>query len=157
MKEGPPEAHSMLVQRAGRVMVDSPAAAAEDASLTILRWCRFRDCRRATLGHPCYCHRCCCRSRQSYYSCLFPFPCPYPYLSRYCWGWGQEGEEPSQDTSVPAVVGTEAVATAEGALHLRAWSKTQRPIPGPPSGPARSPRVRGCCGRCGRRETTAIA
>jgi hypothetical protein len=55
---------------------------------------------------------------------------------------------------VPAVVGMEAAAAVEGALHLRARSRTWRPVPGPPSGPARSPQVRDHCGWCGRRGTT---
>jgi hypothetical protein len=71
--------------------------------------------------------------------------------------WGQEGEGPPGDTAVPAVVGAEAVAAVESTLHLRARSRTWRHVPGPPSGLARSPRVRGRCGRCGRRDTVATA
>jgi hypothetical protein len=127
----------MPVQRAGRAVVDAPAAATEDASLATSRWCRSRDCRRRdTPERPCYCHHCCCQSR---YSCLSPSPCPYPCLCRRCWGWGQEGEGPPEGTVVPAVVGAKVVAEEEGALHLRARSRTRRPVPRPPSGPARSP------------------
>jgi hypothetical protein len=46
---------------------------------------------------------------------------------------------------VPVVMGAEAVVAVEGALHLRERSRIWRPVPGPLSGPARSPRVRGCC------------
>jgi hypothetical protein len=150
----------MSVQRAGRVGVDAPAAAAEDASLAALRYCRSRDCRRrVTPGCPCYCRRCCWRSRQKCCSCLSPCPCPCPYPCLYChyWGWGQEGEGPPEDMTVPAVVGTEMSATAEGTLHLRTQSRTRKPVPVPLSGPARSPRVRGRCERCERRGTTATA
>jgi hypothetical protein len=42
---------------------------------------------------------------------------------------------------VPPIVGTEVAAAAEGALHLRAWSRMLRLVPRPQSGPARSPRV----------------
>jgi hypothetical protein len=45
---------SLPVQQAGRAAVDASAAATEDASLTTLRWCWSRDCRRkATPGCPC--------------------------------------------------------------------------------------------------------
>jgi hypothetical protein len=40
---------------------------------------------------------------------------------------------------IPAVVGVEAATAMEGALHLRVRSRTWRPVPGPPSGPAQSP------------------
>jgi hypothetical protein len=70
------------------------------------------DCRRRTTpGHPC----CYCRSCQSHCSHLSPYPC----LCHRCWGWGQEGEGPLEDTAVPAMVGTEAAAAVEGTLLLR--------------------------------------
>jgi hypothetical protein len=54
---------TMLVQRAGHVVVDVSAAAVKNTSLTTSRWCRSRDCtRRATWGCPCYCRRCYCQS-----------------------------------------------------------------------------------------------
>jgi hypothetical protein len=43
--------------------------------------------------------------------------------------------------AVPAMVGVEVAAAAEGALHLRARCRTRRPIPGSLSGPAHSHRV----------------
>jgi hypothetical protein len=58
---------------------------------------------------------------------------------------------------VPVAVGAEVAAAADGTLLLRAWSRTRRPGSGPPSGPARSPRVCGRYGRCERRGTTAAA
>jgi hypothetical protein len=58
---------------------------------------------------------------------------------------------------IPAVVGAEAVAVVEGALHLRARSRTRRPAPGPLSGPAQFPRVQGHCRWYGRRGTTTTA
>jgi hypothetical protein len=149
-RRGHQEHRSTSVQQARRVAVDVSVAVAEDASLATSRWCRSRDCRRATSGCPCCCCRCCCRSRCS---CLSPSTCPYPCLYRRCWGWRKEGEEPSEDTTVPTVVGVEAAAAMEGALLLRA----RRPVPGPPSGSARSPRVQGRCGRCGRRGTIVTA
>jgi hypothetical protein len=137
-------------------VVDAPAAAAKDTSLATLRWCRFRDYRgRATPGRLCCCCRCCCRSHWSHCSCLSLSLCPC--LCRRCWGWGQEGEGPPENMVVPAMVGAEAAAAAEGALHPRARSRTWRLVLGLPSGPARSPRVRGHCRWCGRRETTATA
>jgi hypothetical protein len=140
-RRGRREPRSTPVQQVGHAAVDAPAVAAEDASLATSRWCWSRDCRRrSTSGRLCCCCRCCCRSRCS---CLSPSPCPFP--CRRCWCWGQEGEGPLEDMAVPAAAGV------EGALLLRARSRTRRPVPGPPSGPARSPRVRGCCGRCGRR------
>jgi hypothetical protein len=103
-------------------------AAEEDASLATSRWCWSRNCRRATTGHPCSCCRCCCWSHRSHCSCLSPFPCPSPCLCRHCWGWGQEGEGegPLEGMAFPVVVGAEAVAAVEGALLLRAWSRTWR-------------------------------
>jgi hypothetical protein len=71
-------------------------------------------------------------------------------------GLGQEGEGPPEDMAVPAATDVEAAAATEGALLLRARSRTRRPVPGPSSGPARSPRVRGHCRRCGRRGMAAI-
>jgi hypothetical protein len=130
------EPRSMPVQQVGRDVVDAPTAAMEDASLATLRCCQPRDHRRATLGRPC----CCCRC----------------YYYRF-WGWGHEGEGLPENMVVPAVVGAEAVAAAEGTLHLRARSRTRWPVLGTPSGPARSPRVRGRCERCRRRGTTATA
>jgi hypothetical protein len=130
----------MPVQRVGHAMVDGPAAAAEYASLATSRWCWSRDCRRrATSGHPCCCCRCCCRSHRSCCSCLSLSPCPC--LCHRCWGWGHEGEGAPDNMAVPTAVGTEAVAIVEGALHLRAQSRTQRPVLGPLSGPAQSPQV----------------
>jgi hypothetical protein len=153
-RRGHREHRSTPVQQAGRAVVDAPAAATKDASLATSRWCQSRDCRRrATPGCPC----CCCWSRRSRYSCISPSPC----LCRHCWGWGWgqegEGEGPPADTAVPTVVGAEAAAAAEGSLLIRARSRTRRPVHGAPSGPARSHRVRGHCGRCGRRGTTATA
>jgi hypothetical protein len=51
--------------------------------------------------------------------------------------------------AVPAMVGAEVAAAMEGVVHLRAQSRTGRPVLGPPSGPARPPRVQGHCGWCG--------
>jgi hypothetical protein len=59
--------------------------------------------------------------------------------------------------TVPVVVGVEVAAAAEGALHLRERSRMWRPVLGPSSGPARSPRVCGRCRRCGRTGMTATA
>jgi hypothetical protein len=59
--------------------------------------------------------------------------------------------------AVPAMVGAEVAAAMEGVVHLRARSRTGRPVLGSPSGPARSPRVQGHCGWCGRRGMTATA
>jgi hypothetical protein len=117
--------------------VDAPAAATEDASLATSRWCRSSDCRRRdTPERPCYCHHCCCQSR---YSC-FPLPLALTLAFAVVVGvGGQEGEGPPEDTVVPAVVGAKVVAEEEDALHLRARSRTRRPVPRPPSGPARSP------------------
>jgi hypothetical protein len=39
------------------------------------------------------------------------------------------------------VVGTDVAVATEGALLLRVWSRTWRPVPRLSSGPARSPRV----------------
>jgi hypothetical protein len=153
-RRGHREPRGTPVQQVGYAAVDALAVAAEDASLATSRWCRSRDCRRrATSGRLC----CCCWSRRSRCSCLFPSPCPFPCLCHRCWCWGQEGEGPPEDMVVPAAAGVEAAAATEGALLLRARSRTRRPIPGLPSGPARSPRVRGHCGRCGRRGMTATA
>jgi hypothetical protein len=128
------EPRSMQVQRVGRVVVDALAAVAEDASLATSRWCWFEDCRRrATPGRPCCCCRCYCQSHRSRCCCLSLSPCPC--LCRRCWGWGQEGAGPPKNMAVPAVVGTEATAAAEGALHLRAPSRMQMPILGLLSGP----------------------
>jgi hypothetical protein len=157
-RRGRREPHSTPVQQVGHAAMDAPAVAAEDASLATLRWCRSRDCRRrATSGRLCCCCRCCCRSRRSRCSCLSPSPCPFPCLCRRCWCWGQEGEGPPEDMAVPTTVGVEAAAAEEGALLLRARSRTRRPVPGLPSCPARSPRVRGRCGRCGRRRMAVTA
>jgi hypothetical protein len=151
-RRGRREPRSTSVQQVGHVAVDVPSVATEDASLATSRWCRSRDCRRrAKPGHLCCCCCCCCRSHRSRCSCLSPSPC----LCRCCWGWGRRGAP--EDMAVPSATGVEAAAAAEGALLLRARSRTRRPIPGPPSGPARSPRVRGHCGRCGRRGMTATA
>jgi hypothetical protein len=69
----------------------------------------------------------------------FPLPLALPLAFATVVGvWGRRGGPP-EDTAVPTVVGAEAAAVAEGALHLRARSKTRRPIPGLPSGPAQSP------------------
>jgi hypothetical protein len=155
-RRGRREPRSTPVQQVGHAAVDASAVVAEDASLATSRWCRSRDCRRrATSGRLCCCCRCCCQSRRSRCSCLSPSP--FPCLCRRCWCWGQEGEGPPEDMAVPTAAGVEAVAAAEGALLLRAWSRTRRPVPGPSSGPARSPRVRGRCGRCGRRGMAATA
>jgi hypothetical protein len=157
-RRGRQEPHSTPVQQVGHAAVDASAVAVEDASLATSRWCRSRDCRRrATSGRLCCCCHCCCRSRRSRCSCLSPSSCPFPCLCRRCWCWGQEGEGPPEDMVVPTTAGVEAAAVAEGALLLRARSRTRRPVPGPPSGPARSPRVQGRCGRCGRRGMTATA
>jgi hypothetical protein len=76
------------------------------------------DCRRRTTpGHPCCYCRYYCQSCQSHCSCLSPYP--YPYLCHRCWGWGQEGEGPPEDTTVLDVVDTEAAAAVEGTLLLR--------------------------------------
>jgi hypothetical protein len=80
----------------------------------------------------------------------FPLPLPLPLPPLL-----GEGERPLEDMAVPAAVSAEAALAVEGALLLRAQSRTRKPIPGPPSGPAQSPRVRGHFGRCGRRETAA--
>jgi hypothetical protein len=139
-------------------VVDAPAAATKGASLVTLRWCRSRDCRRrVTPGCPCFC--CCyyCRSHRSRCSCLSLYLCPFPYLFHCCWGREQEGEGPSEKMTAPVVVGVEAAATTEGALHLRALSRTWRPIPGPSSGPTQFPRVLGHCGQCGRGGMTVTA
>jgi hypothetical protein len=136
--------------------VGAPTSIVEDSSLATSRWCRYRDCRRrATPRHPC----CCCWSRWSHYSCLSLSlsPCSYPCLCRCCWGWGQEGEGSSEDTVIPTVVGVEVATAMEGTLHLRVRSRTWRPVPGLPSGPAQSPRVRGHYGWCGRRGTVVTA
>jgi hypothetical protein len=139
-RRGHREPRSTPVQQVGHAAVDAPAVAAEDASLTTSRWGRSRDCRRrATSGRLCCCCRCCCRSHRNRCSCLSPSPCPC--LCRRCWCWGQEGEGPPEDMVVPTVAGVEAAAAAEGALLLRARSRTRRHVPGPPSGPARSPQV----------------
>jgi hypothetical protein len=42
---------------------------------------------------------------------------------------------------VHVAVGVEAAAAVEGALLMRAKSRMRRSVPGPPSCPARSPRV----------------
>jgi hypothetical protein len=158
LRRGHREHRSTSVQQVGHPVVDVSAAVAEDASLATSRWCRSRDCRRrATLGCPCCCCRCCCRSHWSHCSYLSLFPCPYPCLCRRCWGWAQEGEGPLEDMVVDVVVGTEAAAAMEGALLLRAQSRTWRPVPRPLSGPAQPPRVRGHCGWCGRRGMTTTA
>jgi hypothetical protein len=136
-RRGRQEPHSTPVQQVGHAAVDASAVAAEDASLATSRWCRSRDCRRrATSGRLCCCCRCCCRSRRSHYSCLSPSSCPFPCLCHRCWCWGQEGEGPPEDMAVPAMAGMEAAAAAESALLLRARSRTRRPVPRPPSGPA---------------------
>jgi hypothetical protein len=55
------------------------------------------------------------------------------------------GEGLPEDSMIVAEVGVVAGTVAmEGALS----SRTQRPVPGPSSCPARSPRVRGRCRRC---------
>jgi hypothetical protein len=77
---------------------------------------------------------------------VLAFPLPFPRaltlaFAAVFWWWGQEGEEAPEDMMVPAAVVTEAAAVAEGALLLRAWSRTRMPVPGPPSCPALSPRV----------------
>jgi hypothetical protein len=142
LRRGRREPRSTPVQQVGHATVDAPAVAAKDASLATSRWCRYRDCRkRATSGHLCCCCRYCCRSRQSRCSYLSPSPFSFTCLCRRCCCWGQEGEGPPEDMAVPTAVGMEAAAAMEGALLLRAWSRTRRPVPGPPSGPARSPRV----------------
>jgi hypothetical protein len=47
-------------------------------------------------------------------------------------GGGRGGEGPSEDSVVVAKVDVVAVVmAAEGALFLRAWSRTQRHVPGP--------------------------
>jgi hypothetical protein len=130
-RRGHREPCSTPVQQAGRAAVDASTAATEDTSLATSRWRRSRDCRRkATSEHSC----CCCQSH-----CSFLSPYPYPCLCHRCWGWGQEGEGPPEDMTVPAAVGVEAAAAAKGALLLRSWTRTWRSVPGPPSGPARSP------------------
>jgi hypothetical protein len=142
------EPRSMSMQQAGCVVVGASVAAMEDASLATSRWCQSIDCRRRARPRRPYC--CChywCRSHWSWCSCLSPSP--YPYLCHRCWGWGQEGEGSPEDTMVPAVVDAEAATAVEGTFHLRAPSRTWRTVPRPPSGPTRSPRVRGNCGQCG--------
>jgi hypothetical protein len=150
------EPRIMSMQRVGHTVVDTPVAATKDASLATSRWCRYMDYRRrATSRRPC----CCCRSHRSCCSCFFssPCPCPCPCIWRCCWGWEQKGEGPPGDMAVPAMVGAEAAAATEGTLHLRTRSRKRRLVPGPSSGPARSPRARGRCGRCGRRGTVTTA
>jgi hypothetical protein len=125
-RRGRREPCSTPVQQVGHSAVDAPAVAVEDASLATSRWCRSRDCRRrATSGRLCSCCRCCCRSHRSRWSCLSPSPCPFPCLCRRCWCWGLEGEGPPEDMAVPTVAGVEAAAAAEGALLLRARSRTR--------------------------------
>jgi hypothetical protein len=51
-------------------------------------------------------------------------------------------------------VDTVIPTAAEGAVLIRVRSRTRRPVLGPLSGPARSPRVRGRRGWCGRRGRT---
>jgi hypothetical protein len=133
-RKGRQGCHSMPMQQAGRVAVDV-SAAEEGASLATSRWCRSRDCRRRVTSG-CCCPWYCCRS---HCSCLSPSLSPYP--CRCCWGWGQKGERPSEDMSVPAVVGVEKVDAAEDVLLLRVRSRTRRPVPRPSSCPARSPQV----------------
>jgi hypothetical protein len=70
---------------------------------------------------------------------LFPFLLPLP-LSPLL-GLGQEREGLPEDMVVPAMVDMEAAAIAEDALLLRARSRMQRPVPGPLSCSAQSPRV----------------
>jgi hypothetical protein len=146
-RSGCREPRSTPVQQAGRAVVDASTAAMEDASLAISRWCRSRDCRRmATPGRPSgYC-RCCC---WSHCSCLSPSPCPYPCLCHRCWGWGRKGKGRLRAWWFLR-------RRAQSQL-LRARSRTRWPVPRPLSGLARSPRVRGRYGRCGRRGTTATA
>jgi hypothetical protein len=59
--------------------------------------------------------------------------------------------------AVPTEVGEEVTTTLEDALPLRLWSRTRRPVPRSLSCPARSPRVWGRCGHCGRRGMTTTA
>jgi hypothetical protein len=51
----------------------------------------------------------------------------------------------------------EVAAAAEDTLLLRAWSRTWRPILGPPSYPAQSPQVQDHYGQCGRRGMATTA
>jgi hypothetical protein len=66
-------------------------------------------------------------------------PCPFPLPLPPLLGVGAGGEGPSKDMMVLAAVGVEAATTTEDALLLRVPSRMWRPVPGPPSCPARSP------------------
>jgi hypothetical protein len=88
---------------------------------------------------------------------VLAFPLPLPLAFTAVVGVGQKGEGLLEDTLVPAVVGTDAAAAAKGAFHLMVQSRMWRPVPWPPSGPAQSPRVRGCCEWCGTRGTAVTA
>jgi hypothetical protein len=54
---------------------------------------------------------------------VLAFPLPLAFAAIVGMG-GQEGEGTPEDTVVPAVVGVEATAAAEGTLHLRVQSRT---------------------------------
>jgi hypothetical protein len=86
----------------------------------------------------------------------FPLPLTLTLAFVAIVGVGAGGEGPPEDMAVPAATDVEAAAVTEGALLLRARSRTRRHVPGPSSGSARSPRVQGRCRRCGRRGMTAI-
>jgi hypothetical protein len=58
---------------------------------------------------------------------------------------------------VLTAVAAGVAAAAEDALLLRVWSRTRRPVPGPPSCPTQCPRVQGPCGWCGRRGMATTA
>jgi hypothetical protein len=71
----------------------------------------------------------------------FPLPLALTLTFAAIVGLGQEGEGPPGDMTVPAVVGAEAAAAAEGVLHLRAQGRAWMSVPEPPCGPTRSAQV----------------
>jgi hypothetical protein len=82
----------------------------------------------------CCCPRYYCQRHRSHCSCLSP----YPYLCRSCWEWGR-GEGPPKDLAFPTEVGVLVVVVVEGAVLLRARSRTRRLVTRPSSCLAQSP------------------
>jgi hypothetical protein len=85
----------------------------------------------------------------------FPLPLPLPLSPLLGLGTGRGGVIGGHDGS--RCGGHRGSWCCGGRPYLRAWSSTRRSVPGPLSGLARSPRVQGCCGWCGRRGTTVTA